>query len=410
MASGSPGVLPARIDPTGVRRRRPGQHGDGTARIARRVGAGARRQRPGAALPDVEGSRRRRRACVARPHQARHPHERATGVLRGPPPPGVDTTMLLPIQFRALVDVGRRPGELKQVAMAFIRLSTAPTTCSPPRASTAVLACSARSPSSSIATSAELDVCWLETQAEANSVRWTLIVRGTDGDRARRRTAVARAAHDRRRVTPPTADRRQPRRRVRRRHGPSRALHLHRHGRRDQPRRPPDGPGRPGRDHRRRATGRRVSPAGSRRSTSSRSWSRASAAGAAPARIGAPADATVGHIDAAVRRIRRWSGATTSWRCCCDVIAAGSDGRARRRGGRRQDPALARGAQPHPERRVARDARRATRGRSRVPAVPAPHPTAARHRRRLPTDREAGSAARRRSSQQRCPQLAAGCR
>ncbi len=88
--------------------------------------------------------------------------------------PGVDTTMLLPIQFRELVDVGRRPGELKQVAMAFVRLS----------GTDDLLAAAGRDEVCRLLgeisdlvdrTSAELDVCWLETQAEANSVRWTLV-------------------------------------------------------------------------------------------------------------------------------------------------------------------------------------------------------------------------------------------
>ena len=37
-------------------------------------------------------------------------------------PADLDTTALLPVEFRSLVDVGHRHGELKQVAMAFIRL------------------------------------------------------------------------------------------------------------------------------------------------------------------------------------------------------------------------------------------------------------------------------------------------
>ena len=37
-------------------------------------------------------------------------------------PADLDTAPLLPVEFRSLVDVGHRGGELKQVAMAFIRL------------------------------------------------------------------------------------------------------------------------------------------------------------------------------------------------------------------------------------------------------------------------------------------------
>ena len=73
-----------------------------------------------------------------------------------------------------MIDAHHRSGELKQVAMSFIRLNgtddllrTLGTDALHERLAeiTDLVDRSA----------AELDVCWLETQAEANSVRWTLI-------------------------------------------------------------------------------------------------------------------------------------------------------------------------------------------------------------------------------------------
>jgi class 3 adenylate cyclase/tetratricopeptide (TPR) repeat protein len=87
---------------------------------------------------------------------------------------GVDTVLLLPSQFRELADVGRRSGELKQVAVAFLRLTGTDDLA----ADAGVDALHARLREISALVDAEaaaLDVCWLETQAEANSVRWTLI-------------------------------------------------------------------------------------------------------------------------------------------------------------------------------------------------------------------------------------------
>ena len=123
---------------------------------------------------------------------------------------------------------------------------------------------------------ADLDVCWLETQAEANSVRWTLIAgapTATERDGERLLRVLRRIADE----TPvPLADRRQPRCGVRRRHGPSAAMHVHRDGRRDQPRCSPDGQGDAGQiiaGERLYNTCPRPIRAGRR---SNRSWSRAS--------------------------------------------------------------------------------------------------------------------------------------
>ena len=81
---------------------------------------------------------------------------------------------LLPTQFHSLVDVHHRAGELKQVAMGFVRLQ-APTIFST-RTAVDGLHRRLRAVTEVVDTaSAEVDVCWLETQAEENSVRWTLI-------------------------------------------------------------------------------------------------------------------------------------------------------------------------------------------------------------------------------------------
>ena len=226
--------------------------------------------------------------------------------------------------------------------MAFVRLP-GPTICSPPRASTRCDARWRRSPISSIATAAELDVCWLETQAEANSVRWTLIVRGTDArPSATANGCCPRAATDRRRLAAPVADRRQPRRRVRGRHGPSRAVHVHRHGRHHQPRRPADGTGRTGPDPRRRATGRRVCAGGSRRRARAVPGQGEATAGTCLPRS-APCRRDPSTTDAA-SDADRVVGRHHELTLLLDAIEAGGVDRGRRRGGGRQEPALARGA------------------------------------------------------------------
>ena len=89
-------------------------------------------------------------------------------------PAGLDTSPLLPEEFRSLVDVGRRDGELKQVAMAFIRLDDTDALLSA-GGPEAVRARLAEITDVVDQTAAANGVCWLETQAEANSVRWTLI-------------------------------------------------------------------------------------------------------------------------------------------------------------------------------------------------------------------------------------------
>lgn len=85
-----------------------------------------------------------------------------------------DVKRLLPTQFHSLVDAQHRAGELKQVAMAFIRLNGTDDMLVAEgvdrlhqriREITEIVDRAA----------SEFDVCWLETQAEANSVRWTLI-------------------------------------------------------------------------------------------------------------------------------------------------------------------------------------------------------------------------------------------
>ena len=81
---------------------------------------------------------------------------------------------LLPTQFGSMLDVGHRAGELKQVAMSFIRLNGTDDLL----ATEGIDGVHARLDEITEIVdraSAELDVCWLETQAEANSVRWTLI-------------------------------------------------------------------------------------------------------------------------------------------------------------------------------------------------------------------------------------------
>ncbi len=162
----------------------------------------------------------------------------------------LDTSPLLPTQFRSLVDVGRRDGELKQVAMAFIRLdgTDAPLAAGGPAAVHARL----RAVTEVVERGAAAqDVCWMETQAEANSVRWTLIAgapTATERDGERLLRVLREIADD---VPGAAPHRRQSRRRLRRRHGPPGAVHVHRDGRHDEPRRPSDGPSAARRDHRR---------------------------------------------------------------------------------------------------------------------------------------------------------------
>jgi class 3 adenylate cyclase/tetratricopeptide (TPR) repeat protein len=81
---------------------------------------------------------------------------------------------LLPTQFHSLVDVRHRAGELKQVAMSFIRLDGTDDMLMSDGVADLHQRLSEITDIVDLA-AAELDVCWLETQAEANSVRWTLI-------------------------------------------------------------------------------------------------------------------------------------------------------------------------------------------------------------------------------------------
>ena len=85
-----------------------------------------------------------------------------------------DVARLLPTQFCSLLDGRHRSGELKQVAMAFIRLDGTDDLLVSDGVE-AFAAHMARISEIVDRAAAELDVCWLETQAEANSVRWTLI-------------------------------------------------------------------------------------------------------------------------------------------------------------------------------------------------------------------------------------------
>jgi class 3 adenylate cyclase/tetratricopeptide (TPR) repeat protein len=81
---------------------------------------------------------------------------------------------LLPTQFGSLRDATRRTGELKQVAMSFIRLNGTDDLLARDGADGLRLMLAQITDLVDRA-AADLDVCWLETQAEANSVRWTLI-------------------------------------------------------------------------------------------------------------------------------------------------------------------------------------------------------------------------------------------
>ena len=84
------------------------------------------------------------------------------------------TARLLPKQFGSLADVGHRAGELKQVAMSFIRLNGTDELLAQ-EGTAGVHRLLAEITEIVDRASADLDVCWLETQAEANSIRWTLI-------------------------------------------------------------------------------------------------------------------------------------------------------------------------------------------------------------------------------------------
>ncbi len=81
---------------------------------------------------------------------------------------------LLPTQFGSLVDSGHRAGELKQVAMSFIRLNGTDDLLEQ-HGTERVHQRLAEITEIVDSAATDLDVCWLETQAEANSVRWTLI-------------------------------------------------------------------------------------------------------------------------------------------------------------------------------------------------------------------------------------------
>jgi len=81
---------------------------------------------------------------------------------------------LLPTQFGSLLEGTHRAGELKQVAMSFIRLNGTDELLAQ-EGTDGVHRLLAEITGIVDKASADLDVCWLETQAEANSVRWTLI-------------------------------------------------------------------------------------------------------------------------------------------------------------------------------------------------------------------------------------------
>lgn len=114
--------------------------------------------------------------CDGDGYRLLHRRVRADPALHGAIDRGArdDTSALLPTEFRDLVDVGRRSGELKQVAMAFLRLTGTDglIAAGGPAAAAAVLGELSELIDT---TAAEFGVCWLETQAEADSVRWTLI-------------------------------------------------------------------------------------------------------------------------------------------------------------------------------------------------------------------------------------------
>lgn len=88
-------------------------------------------------------------------------------------PETVDASPLLPVEFRALSNIGHRDGELKQVAMSFIRFDGTDALLAT-RGAGAVHERLRAITELVDETAAKRNVCWLETQVEANGVRWTL--------------------------------------------------------------------------------------------------------------------------------------------------------------------------------------------------------------------------------------------
>ena len=85
-----------------------------------------------------------------------------------------DPALLLPIQLRTVLDEHHGPGELKRVAMAFVRLDG----CDGLLAEDGADAVHRRLRDVSRIidhAASEYGVCWLETQTDADAVRWTLI-------------------------------------------------------------------------------------------------------------------------------------------------------------------------------------------------------------------------------------------
>ncbi len=108
------------------------------------------------------------------PRVGSHTLARPPGFRPRPTNVDVHTARLLPTQFGSLVDSGHRSGELKQVAMSFVRLNGTDDLLAQV-GTEGVHSRLAEITEIVDRASADLDVCWLETQAEANSVRWTLI-------------------------------------------------------------------------------------------------------------------------------------------------------------------------------------------------------------------------------------------
>jgi class 3 adenylate cyclase/tetratricopeptide (TPR) repeat protein len=117
-----------------------------------------------------DGSRRLRLDRVRSEADA----ERSQGKRSVAPASDRDVASLLPTQFHGILDGNHRDGELKQVAMAFIRLDTTDDLLASEGVDGLARLLTDLTQIIDLA-AAELDVCWLETQAEANSVRWTLI-------------------------------------------------------------------------------------------------------------------------------------------------------------------------------------------------------------------------------------------
>ena len=138
-----------------------------------------------------------------------------------------DITELLPTQFRSLVDVYNRPGELKQVAMAFIRLDGTDDILA--AEGTDALNRRLREITAIVDLAAARARRVLARDTGRGELRALDPDRGSaERNRTRRRTHGPRAATNRRRNTVATADRSEPRGGLRRRHGSSAALHLHR--------------------------------------------------------------------------------------------------------------------------------------------------------------------------------------